>query len=82
MKRIDPCPAATVEDSSPECISDTENWLSWIGNLDNPSDSEDDWAAENEADMELHNGSEDSEMPEVRIVSPAPNVSGLIRPMR
>jgi hypothetical protein len=49
--------------------------------LDNPNNSKDDWEADNESDMELDNGSEDSETPEVRNVSAAPNVSGLIRPI-
>jgi hypothetical protein len=49
--------------------------------LDNPNNSEDDWEADNESDMELDNGSEDSETPEVRNVSAAPNVPGLIRPI-
>jgi len=81
IKRIDRHPAKTDEDSSPESISDTENWLNWNGNLDNPNDSEDDWEADNESDMELDNGSEVSETLEWRNVSAAPNVPGLIRPI-
>jgi len=50
--------------------------------LDNPNDSEDDWEVDNESDMDLHNGSEVSETLEVRNVSVAPNVPGLIRPIR
>jgi len=82
IKRIDHHPTESDVDSSPESISDTENWLYWNGDLDNPNDSEDDWEADNESDMELDNGSEDSETPEVRNVSMAPNVPGLIRPIR
>ena len=59
IKRIDSHPAESEEDSSPERISDTENWLNWIGDLDNPNDSEDDWEGDNDSDMELDNGSED-----------------------
>ena len=81
IKRIDRHPAESDEDSSPESISDTENWLNWNGDLDNPNDSEDDWEADNESDMELDNGSEESETPELRTVSAAPNVPGLIRPI-
>jgi hypothetical protein len=81
IKRIDRHPAESDEDSSPESISDTENWLNWNGDLDNPNDSEDDWEADNEPDMELDNGSEESETPELRTVSVAPNVSELIRPI-
>jgi len=61
IKPIDRHPAESDEDSSPESISDTENWLNWNGDLDNPNDSEDDWEADDESDMELDNGSEDSE---------------------
>jgi len=82
MKRIDRHPAESDEDSSPESISDTENWLNWNGDLDNPNDIEDDWEADNESDMELDKGSEDSETPEVRNVSAAPNVPELIQPIR
>jgi hypothetical protein len=82
IKRIDCHPAESDEDSSPESISDTENWLNWNGDLDNPNDSEEDWEADNESDIELDNGSEESETLELRDVSAAPNVPGLIRPIR
>jgi len=82
IKRIDRHPAESDEDSSPESISDSINWLNWNGDLDNPNDSEDDWEADNESDMELHNGIEDSETPEQRNVSAAPNVPGLIQPIQ
>jgi hypothetical protein len=82
IRRVNRHPADSDEDSSPESISDTENWLNWNGDLDNPNESEDDWEAYNESDMELDNGSEDSETPEQRNVSAAPSVPGLIRPIR
>jgi hypothetical protein len=50
--------------------------------LDNPNDSEDDWETDNDSNMELDKGSEDSETPEVLNVSSAPNVAGLILPIR
>jgi hypothetical protein len=50
--------------------------------LDNPNNSDDVWEADNESDTDLDNGSEDSETLEVRNVSAAPNVPGLIRPIR
>jgi len=53
IKRIDRHPAKSGEDNSPESISDTENSLNWNGDLDNPNDSEDNWQADNESDMEL-----------------------------
>jgi len=68
-------------DSSPESISDTENWFNWNGDSDNSNDSEDDWKADNESHMDLDNGREDSETPEHRNVSAAPNVPGLIPPI-
>jgi hypothetical protein len=49
------------EDGAPESISDTEDWLHWEGNLDNPIDSEVDWAADNESDIEHNNGMKDPE---------------------
>jgi len=82
IKRIDRHPAESDEDSSPESISDTENWLNWNRDLDNPNDSEDNWEADNESDMELDNCSEVSVTLEVRNVSAAPNVPGLIGPIR
>jgi len=50
--------------------------------LDNPNDSTDDWEADNETDMELDNGSEESKTPELQNVSAAQNDTGLIRPIR
>jgi len=82
MKRNDRHRAEGDEDSSPESISDSENWLNWNGDLDTPNDSEDDWQAENESYKELDNCSDVSETLEVRNVSAAPNVPGLIRPKR
>jgi hypothetical protein len=49
--------------------------------LHNTNNSEDDWEADKESDMELDNGSEVSETLEVRNVSAAPNIPGLIRPI-
>jgi len=82
IKQIDRNSAESDEDSSPESISDTENWLNWNGDLDNPSHSEDDWEADDESDMKLQHGIENAEPPEQRNVSAAPNVPGLIRPVR
>jgi len=82
IKRIDGHPAETDDDSSPESISDTEHWLDWNGDFDNPNNSEDNWEADDESDMGLHNGIEDSETPAQRNVSAAPNVPGSIRPIR
>jgi len=48
--------------------------------LDNPNDSEDDCAADDESDIEQFNGIEDSECPEKQEVSVAPTVPGSVRP--
>jgi len=82
IKPIDHQPAESVEDSSPESILDTINWLNRNGNLDNPNNSEDNCEADNESDMELDNGSEDSETPQQQNGSAALNVPGMIRCIR
>jgi hypothetical protein len=69
------------EDSAPESISDTEDWLNWNGDLDNPNDSEDDCSANVAPDMDQDNSIEDLESPEQQDVSATPNVPGLIRPI-
>jgi hypothetical protein len=48
--------------------------------LDNPNDSEENCAADNESNLEQNNCIEDSECPEQQDVSAAPNVPGLVRP--
>ena len=82
IKWMDRHPAERDENSAPASNSDTENWLTWNGDLGNPNDSEDDWEADNESGMELDNGSEVSETLEVRNVSAALNIPGLSRPIR
>jgi len=47
--------------------------------LDNPNDSEEDCAADDESNIEHNNGIEDPECPEQQDVSAAPNVPGLVR---
>jgi len=55
--RIDHHPVASDEDSAPRSISDTNDWLNWNGDLDNPNDSEDDCAAaHDESDIQQKNG--------------------------
>jgi hypothetical protein len=82
IKQIDCHPAESDEDSSRESIPDTENWLNWNGALNIPNECEDDWEADNESNMELDNGSEDSETPEQQNISATPFVPGLIQPIR
>jgi len=79
IKRIDHHPAESDEASSPESISESENWLNWNGDLDTPNDSEDDREADNESNLGLDNGIEDAEPPEQRNVSAAQNVLRLIQ---
>jgi len=43
INKIDQHPAESDEDSPPKCVSDTENWLSYNGDLDNPNMSDDSW---------------------------------------
>jgi len=80
-RRIDRHPAKSEDHSAPESVSDTENWLNWNGDLDNPNESEDDCDADNESDVELQNCFEDPECPEQRDVCATPNMPGLIRPI-
>jgi len=80
--RINRHPVESDEDSAPESISDTEDWLHWNGDLDNPNDSEKDCAADDDSDIEHNNCIEDPESPEQQDVSAAPNVPGLVRPTR
>jgi len=80
ISRINCYPAESDDDSAPESISDTDNWLNWNGALDNPSKSEDDSEADNESDVELVNCFENPECPELLDACATPNVPGLIRP--
>jgi len=80
LKRINDHPAESYDDSAPESISDTGHWLDWNGGFDNPNNSEGDCKADDESDIEPHNGIKDSESPEHWVVSATPNVPGLIRP--
>jgi len=80
IRRINRHPVESDEDSAPESISDTEDWLDCNGDLNNPNDSEDNCVAEVESDIEQGNRIEDPECPEQQDVSTAPTVPGLIRP--
>jgi len=80
IRRINLHAVESDDNSAPESISDTENWLNWNGDLDNPNESEDDCEADNKSDVEQDNWVEDSECPEQQDVCAAHNVPGLIRP--
>jgi len=81
IRRMIRHPVESDEDSAPRSILDTENWLNCNGNLDNPNDSDNDCAADNESYFEHNNGIEDPEYPEQQNVGAMPNVPGLVRPM-
>ena len=80
IHRINCHPVDSDEDSAPESISDTEDWLNWNGDLDSPNHTEDDCMADVESDKEQGNHIEDLECPEQRDLCAAPNVPRLIRP--
>jgi len=82
IRKINRHPVESEKDSTPESISDTEDWLNWNCDLDNPNDSEEDCAADDDSDIEHNNRIEDPECPEQQDVSAAPNVPGLVRPTR
>jgi len=62
--RINRHPVRSDNNSAPESISDTDGWLNWNGDLDNPNDSEDDCAADHESNIGPNNGIEDPECQE------------------
>jgi len=80
--RINRHPVESDDASTPDSISDTDDWLNCNGDLDNPNDSEEDVAADDESDIEHNNGIEDPECPEQQDVRAAPNVPRLVRPTR
>jgi len=82
IRRINRDPFDSDDDTAPESISDTNDWLNWNGDLDNPNGSEDDCAADDEPNIGPNNGIEDQECPEQQDVSAAPNVPRLVRPTR
>jgi len=55
IRRINRHPVESDDDSTPESISDTNDWLNRNGDLDNPNDSEDDCAADDESDIGPNN---------------------------
>jgi len=80
IRRINRHAAESDKDSVPEIISDTDDWLNWNDGMNNPNDSKEDCAVDDESDIEPNTGMEDAECPEQQDVSAAPNVPGLVRP--
>jgi len=74
IRRINRHPVESDKDSAPESISDTDDWLNWNGDLDDPIDSEEDCAADDESNIEPNNAIEDPECPEQQDVSAESNV--------
>ena len=64
MERINCHAVASAQNSSHESISDSEDWLNWNRDLDNPNDSEDECFADVESDMRPDTSIEDPECPE------------------
>jgi hypothetical protein len=64
IQRINRDAVECGEDSPPESISDTNDWLNWNRDLDNPTDRQDDYGVKNESYIENNNGIEVSEYPE------------------
>jgi hypothetical protein len=73
-------PVESDDDSAPESISDTDDWLNWNGDLHNPNDSEEECAADDDSIIEHKNCIEDPEYPEQQAVSAVSNVPGLVWP--
>jgi hypothetical protein len=80
IRRIHRHAVESKEDSTPESISDTDDWLCWDGDFDYPNDSQENWAADDESHKEHHNGIKHPECPEQQDVSAVPNVPGLVWP--
>jgi len=80
IRRINCHLVESDDESAPESVSDTEDWLHWNADLDITNDSEDDCGADVESDREQDNSMEDPDCPEQRDVSAAPNLPGLILP--
>jgi len=73
--------AESDEDSASASIYNTENWLNWNVDLDNPNTSKDDGDADDQSDIvELHNDIKPQECPEHMVVSGARNDPGLTWP--
>ena len=80
IRRINCHPVEGDEDSASESLLDTNYWLNWDGDLDNPTDCEDDLTADIESDIGKVNAIEVPECPERQDVRATPNVPRLIRP--
>ena len=73
IRRINRHPVESDQDSAPASISDTDDWLNWNGDLDNPNDREDDCGVDIESDIGQDNSMENLDFPEQRDASAMPN---------
>ena len=82
IRRIHRHPVESDEDSTPESISATQDWLNWKGDHDDPTDSKDDCAGDVESDIGQDDRINDLECPEWRDASAELYIPRLIRPIR
>jgi len=80
IRRLNYHPVQSDEECLPQSILDSEDWLYWNSNLDDPNDSKDDCTPDDESNIEQRNGIEDLECPEQLDVSAARNVHRLVWP--
>jgi hypothetical protein len=76
--RINCHPVESDDVPATESISDTEDWLNWNGDLDQPNDTEDNCVAHIESEIEKCNGIHDSEWPLQQDVCAMQNGSRLV----
>jgi hypothetical protein len=78
IRRINCDPVESDKESASESFSNSDDWLNYNGDLDNPYDSKEDGAADDDSDIEHNNCIKDQECPEQQDVSVTPNVPGLV----
>jgi hypothetical protein len=79
IQRINCYLSESDEDSTPETISDNQNWPVRNGAFNNLNDSKEDCVADAESYIELGNGLKTSKIPEHQVVSAA--VTGVFKPL-
>jgi predicted nuclease of predicted toxin-antitoxin system len=79
IQSINQHPPESDDDSAAECNSDTEDWHNRTGDLDDPNDYEIEGQADIKDEMYV---SDDSDVNDGLEVKAAPNIPGLIRPVR
>jgi len=79
IRRIHCHPGESHGATAPESISDSNDWLNWNGDLDNPNDSTEDCAVDDESVIEHNNGIDDLECLEQQNLSATQNVPGFVQ---